>query len=170
MKTIAFAGSNSFNSINHKLVTYAASFVDNSEIIKLTDYDIPMFGIDYEENEGTPQGVKELDKKLSEVQLLIISVAEHNGNITAFFKNYIDWLSRYNIKFLKGKKIMLLSTSPGPGGGATALNIAKKTMPYFGAEVVASLSIGNFYDNYKEDKLIDKELNNSLRETLNNLK
>jgi len=169
-RVIAFAGSNSSKSINHELVTYAASQFNDSEVIKLTDYTIPMYGIDVEESEGIPNGVKELDKKLSEAELFIISVAEHNGNITAFLKNNIDWLSRNNREFLKDKKIIVLSTSPGPGGGASALNIIKKTLPYFGGEVIAELSIGSFYENFKEGKLINAELNNNLMEVLDNLK
>ena len=77
MKVLAFAGSNSSKSINHQLVTYVASLLNNSEVIKLTNYNFPMYSMDIEENKGIPEGVKNLDLKLATSDKLIISVAEH---------------------------------------------------------------------------------------------
>jgi NAD(P)H-dependent FMN reductase len=93
MKTIAFAGSNSSTSINHQLVSYAVKLVEDSEVIKLTDYNAPMYSQDLEKSEGIPQVIKDLNDKLSEANKLVISVCEHNGNISAFFKNILEWLS-----------------------------------------------------------------------------
>jgi len=170
MKIIALAGSNSSKSINHQLVSYAASQIDNSEVIRLTDYDIPMYSIDIEEEKAIPKGVKDLSEKLAEADAFIFSIAEHNGNISAFFKNVIDWLSRSNRKYLADKKIVLLSTSPGKGGAASALKITQNTLVHFGAEIVATLSIGSFYDNFKEGKITDKRLNNLLKKVLSKMK
>ena len=170
MKTIAFAGSNSKNSINHQLVTYVASLVKNSEVIKLSDYEIPMYGIDLEEANGIPKGVKALNKKLAEADQFIISVAEHNGNMTAFLKSNLDWLSRNDREFLKDKKIVLLSTSPGGRGGASALEATQKILPYFGGEVISTLSIGRFYDVFKDGEITDKEQKDNLLDLLNQLK
>jgi len=166
MKIIAFAGSNSSKSINHQLVSYAASLVSNTQVIKLTDYDMPIYSIDIEENKGIPEMVKALDKKLAEADKFIIAASEHNGNISAFFKNTLDWLSRNNRKFLENKKVVVLSTSPGKGGGATALQITQKTLPYFGAEIIASLSIGSFYDNFENGVLVNQEINDLLKEVV----
>ena len=170
MKIIALAGSNSSKSINHQLVTYAASLVENSEVIRLTDYEMPIYNMDIEEDAGIPDGVKMLDEKLEEASHFIISVSEHNGNISAFFKNILDWLSRNNRKFLEGKKIVLLSTSPGKGGAASALQVAQKTMPYFGGEVVGTLSVGSFYENIKDGKLVNEEIKDSLKDVLSKIK
>ncbi len=169
MKTIAFSGSNSSKSINQQLVTYAASLTDNSEVINLTDYDIPMYNMDIEENEGIPKNVKNLAEKLETANNLIISVSEHNGNISAFFKNILDWLSRNNRIFLENKKIIILSTSPGKGGGNSALKITEKTIPYFSGNVVATLSIGSFYDNFKDGKIVNEEINQDLKDVIANL-
>ncbi len=165
MKIIAFAGSNSKNSINHQLASYAGSLVKGSEIIKLSDYDIPMYSIDAEEATGIPNRVKELDQKLAQADALIISVAEHNGNITAFFKNILDWLSRNNRHFLDHKKVVILSTSPGQGGGASALSITEKTLPYFGATVVSTLSIPSFHKSMKNGILVS-EIESAIKKAL----
>jgi chromate reductase, NAD(P)H dehydrogenase (quinone) len=170
MKIIALAGSNSSKSINHQLVSYAASQINNSEVIRLTDYNIPMYSIDVEEEMGIPKGVKDLNQKLSEADAFILSVAEHNGNISAFFKSVVDWLSRNNRKYLVDKKIVLLSTSPGKGGATSALQITQKMLPHFGAEIVATLSIGSFYNNVKEGLIVDEKLNNLLKEALSKIK
>ncbi len=152
MKIIAFAGSNSSKSINHQLINYVASFVDKVDIIRLTDYQIPMYNIDVEEKDGIPAGVKALGEKLATADYLFISVAEHNGNITAFFKNILDWLSRNERTFLANKKVVLLGTSPGKGGAATAIQIAAKTLPYFGADVIKMISLASFYDKLVDGK------------------
>ena len=162
MKTIAFAGSNSSKSINHQLIKYIATLRPNTEVIKLTTYDIPMYNFDIEETKGIPNEVIRLDSKLAEADTFIISVAEHNGNITAFFKNSIDWLSRNNRDFLKNKKVILLSSSPGKGGASSALKITASTLPYFGAIVTNTLSIGDFYKVFKDGVLIDTLLNQKL--------
>ena len=53
---IAFAGSNSKNSINKDLATYAAGLVDgvNVTILDLNDFELPLYGIDYENEHGIP--------------------------------------------------------------------------------------------------------------------
>lgn len=167
MKIIAFAGSNSSTSINQHLVNYVAQITDNVEVIKLTDYSVPMYSEDYEKEHGIPTSIQSLDKKLSQADKFIISVNEHNGNLSAFFKNILDWLSRNNRAFLTNKKVILLSTSPGAGGAKSALAIAEKTLPYFGASIVNTLSIGSFYDVFKEGQLIDEELNKELQQNIN---
>jgi len=168
MKTIAFSGSNSKNSINQQLVTYAGSLVNDTEVINLSNYELPIYSIDIE-NVGMPENVKLLDQKLATTDQLIISVSEHNGNISAFFKNALDWLSRNNREFLKGKKVVVLSTSPGKGGANTALHITESTLPYFGANVVAIMSVPSFNANFENGKLINSDLNKTLNQALNKL-
>ena len=170
MKTIAFAGSNSSTSINHQLVSYAAKLVEHSEVIKLNYYFVPIYSLDLENSEGIPQSIKHLDAKLSESNKLVISVCEYNGNISAFFKNILEWLSRNNRDFLKNKQVVILSTSPGPGGAQTALSITERTLPYFGAEVVNKLSIKGFYDIFKDGKINDQELNSQLVKAINSFR
>jgi len=169
MKIIAFAGSNSSNSINHQLVSFAATLIDNSEIIQLTDFDIPMYNIDIE-NIGIPEGVVQLNEKLDEADSFIISVSEHNGNISAFFKNILDWLSRNNGNFLLDKKVVIISTSPGKGGAASALKITEKTLPYFKANIVGTLSVGEFYENFKDRTLVNLEIISNLQSVISKIK
>jgi len=151
-KILAFAGSNSSTSINHKLIQYIASEIKDHQvkILNLTSYTMPMYSEDEEKN-GFPAMVMELKNEISEVDALLISVNEHNGSFGAFFKNIIDWLSRFDRNFLEGKKLLLMSTSPGKRGGQTALGYAKSIFPRFGGEIVESFSFPSFYENFSEE-------------------
>ncbi len=164
--TIAFAGSNSSKSINHQVVTFVASLTENTEVIKLNSFKAPIYSSDIEEQSGIPQGIEDLNNKLAKADRLIISVAEHNGNLTAFFKNTLDWLSRNDREFLKDKEIVLLSSSPGPGGAASALATAEKTLPYFGATIKSTLSIGNFYQVFEDGKINDETIVSQIKASL----
>ena len=169
MKILAFAGSNSSKSINHQFIEYAAKQLTEHEVevIKLTDYNIPLYAIDLEQNEGFPDGIKLLHKKIRKADGIIISTAEHNGNITAFFKSFIDWISRYDREFLINKKWLLLSTAPGKRGGASALSIAKKTLDYFKGELIGTYSLSNFKTNFVDGDIVDNNINKDVNQLIN---
>ncbi|WP_109097545.1 NADPH-dependent FMN reductase [Aquimarina sp. AU58] len=169
-KIIAFAGSNSSTSINHKLVEFVVSEIKGHDIriINLVNYAMPMYSEDEEKKAGFPGMVMGLKQEISEADALIISVNEHNGSWSAFFKNVIDWLSRLDRNFLEGKKILLMSTSPGKRGGLSALEFAKNVFPRFGAEIVESFSFPSFYDNFsiESNTVTDETLLLGLNEVL----
>lgn len=160
-KILAFAGSNAIVSINQKLVDFAASQVVgcNVEILKLTNYELPFYSEDIERERGYSVDLKMLYNKIKESDALIISVNEHNNSISSFFKNTLDWLSRLDRKFLEGKKILLMSTSSGKRGAASALEYTKNVLPRFGGEVVESFSFPSFSENFSEEtQTISNEL------------
>lgn len=160
-KIIFFAGSNSSRSMNHKLVSFAASQVagHHVEIIKLTDYVLPLFGEDIEREMGYSETLKSLHAKIEQADALVISVNEHNRTVSAFFKNTIDWLSRLNRNFLDGKKVLLMSTSDGKRGASAALEYTEKVLPRFGALVVDSFSFPSFSENFSiETQSITNEI------------
>ena len=55
-KIITIAGSNSKDSINKSLLLYTSNFLENVEIISidLNDYELPIYGVDYETENGEP--------------------------------------------------------------------------------------------------------------------
>lgn len=174
MKNIlAFAGSNSSKSINHQLLQHVVDTIDNKEtnveLFRLTDFEIPMYSIDVETNDSIPKDVTRLNTKIKEADGLIISVAEHNGNITAFFKSTMDWLSRNNREFILDKKILLLSTSPGERGALSALEITTNMLSRMKANVASTQNIGNFFEHFKEGKIEDATLNSNIEKFLETL-
>ena len=173
MKVVAFAASSSKQSINKQLVTYAASLVENAEVevLDLNDYELPLFSVDVEKDLGQPALAQAFLDKLGSADALVISLAEHNGNYSAAWKNLFDWCTRIEQKIFQKKPTVLLSTSPGERGGATVMEIALNSMPRFAAEIKGSMSLPSFYDNFDTDngKVIHTEFDRQLHETMNRL-
>jgi len=170
MKLLAFAASSSSKSINKQLASYAASLVEGAdvEILDINDYEMPLFSEDKEKELGQPELAKQFFAKLGEADAIIISLAEHNGSYTAAYKNLFDWTSRVDMKLFQNKAVVYLSTSPGPGGGASVLAAATNSAPYFAADVKGSLSIPSFYDNFdmENQTLKNAELKDKLQTIL----
>ena len=162
-KILAFAGSNSKTSINKQLATYVASTVENAsfDVADLNDYQLPIFSLEIEA-EGFPQGVQDFNNLLSEYDGFVVSLAEHNGSYAAVFKNMYDWVSRIDRKVFKDKPVLLMATSPGGRGGQSVLASAAGAFPHAGANVVATFSLPSFYDNFKDGKVVEETLNESL--------
>ena len=161
---LAFTGSNSSTSINYELVKYTVSKIKNIPVrqLNMAHYPFPMYSEDLEREKGFSNSLVELSKDIKKSAGLIISVNEHNGNPSAYFKNLIDWLSRLDRQFMDGKKVLLMSTSPGRAGGEHSLTKIQDTIPRFGAEIVATFSLPSFGRNFStEDKKIT---DNGLRE------
>ena len=57
MNVLAFAASSSTQSINKKLVRYAASLLEGAQVqlLDLNDYELPLFSVDKEKKLGQPQ-------------------------------------------------------------------------------------------------------------------
>jgi chromate reductase len=173
MKIIAFAGSPSKKSINKKLATYAAGLFENAqvEILDLNDYEMPLFSVDVEEIIGEHPLAKAFLEKIATADLLVVSLAENNGNYSAAFKNLVDWCSRINGKIFQEKPMLLMATSPGARGGASVLEIAKNNFPRFATEIKAVFSLPSFNDNFdiESNVISNPELDDQLKEIIKNL-
>ena len=155
MKITAFAGSNSSTSVNKKLATYTASYFtgDEIKILDLNDYEMPLYSVDKELKRGIPQPAFEFANEIDNSDLLIISLAEHNGSYSTAFKNIFDWISRIpERKTFGNKPVFLMAAAPGPRGGATVLEIAKNRFPYNGGLVLDTFSLPNFNVNFDDVK------------------
>jgi NAD(P)H-dependent FMN reductase len=154
MKIIAFAASSSRKSINKQLAGYAAGLVENAqvEVLDINDYEMPLYSEDREAELGKPQLAQDFIDKIASADALVISFAEHNGSYTAAYKNLFDWSSRTVQKVYQNKPLVLLATSPGPGGAATVLGAAVNSAPFFDGDVKAHLSVPSFYDNFDTEK------------------
>ena len=167
-KIIAFAGSSSRSSINKQFAGYAGGLLENQqlEVLDLNDYELPMYSIDLENEEGIPQNAHLFLEKLHSANGIILSLAEHNGAYASAFKNLFDWMSRINGKLWNDIPMLLMATSPGGRGGATVLEVAMGRFPYMGGNIVGSFSLPNFYDNFKDGVLVNESLLVDLKETL----
>lgn len=164
-KIVAFAGSNSKNSINKQLVTYASSFLNEAsvQILDLNDFELPVYGIDLETEKGIPDNAYKFLNFIKESDGIILSLAEHNGAYATVFKNLFDWMSRIESKTFFGKPMLLMATSPGGRGGASVLEVAKSRFPYHNTNIIEVFSLPSFGTNFKDDKIVNKEFNLDLK-------
>ncbi len=166
-KIIALGGSNSKHSINKQLASYAANQSGlATTIIDLNDFEMPLYGIDLENDEGIPQKAHEFLNLIKENDGVIVSLAEHNGAYSAAFKNIYDWVSRIDGKLWSDKPMLLMATSPGGRGGQTVLEIAADRFPRMGANVVATYSLPSFGQNFSEEGIADEDLNKKFSSAL----
>ncbi|QLE02719.1 NAD(P)H-dependent oxidoreductase [Galbibacter sp. BG1] len=149
-KIIAFAGSNSSKSINYELVKYTVSLVDDFDIqlLNMANMPFPLFSEDDERKYGYKNSLVELKEDFDEADGVILSVNEHNGNPSAYFKNLIDWISRLERKFLEDKYVFLMGTSAGKRGALGAISVTENMLPRFGAKVENVFSLPEFNMNF----------------------
>lgn len=165
-KILAFAGSNSSTSINHVFVNYISSRINENqvEIIKLIDYPLPLFSVNLERDQGYPEPLRKLLSRIKLADGIIISVNEHNGTVSAFFKNVLDWLSRLEYKFLQNKKVMVVSVSTGRRGALSSNEYTQRVLPRFNGEVVSSFTFPSFEENFstESETIVNDDLSKQL--------
>ena len=169
MKITAFAGSNSTKSINKQLVEHTLTHFPDAEInlLDLNDFAMPVFSVDLESSEGYPEEARDFLRQFEDADLLVVSMAEHNGNFTAAFKNTLDWCSRIELKMFRKKPMFLMSTSPGGYGGKNALDAAVKRFPKHDAEIIETFSLPSFNENFSRGQgILDEELKAAFLEKL----
>ncbi|NQW79162.1 MAG: NAD(P)H-dependent oxidoreductase [Chitinophagaceae bacterium] len=174
MKIMAIGGSNSQNSINKALAYFAAQFFEKAIITKfdISSLNIPIYSIDNETILGMPLEVTNFASLIDETDLIILSLAENNGSFNVGLKNLLDWTSRIKErKLFNEKPMILMSTSPGPRGGATVLDSAKNIFPYLGADIRGTFSLPNFYQNFDFNKgITNDELLEELKTVISKIK
>ena len=172
MKIIAFGASPSKNSINKKLATYAATLFKNAEVevLDLNDFQMPLFTVDIEKEIGQHELAKAFLDKIGTAAILVLSMAENNGNYSAAFKNVFDWCTRINATVFQEKPMLLMATSTGARGGANVLEISKKAFPFYGGNIKATFSLPSFDANFdiEKSKISNIELDNQLKEIIKN--
>ncbi|WP_308993593.1 NAD(P)H-dependent oxidoreductase [Mariniflexile litorale] len=161
---IAFAGSNSKNSINKELAIYASSLVAdvNVNILDLNDFELPLYGIDLEKETGIPDNAHKFLDILKNTDGIILSLAEHNGAYSTAFKNLFDWLTRIEGKMFFNKPMLLMATSPGGRGGLSVLEIAQGRFAFHDATIIEAFSLPFFGNNFSDGKITNEDFDNQL--------
>ena len=173
MKIVAFGASYSKQSINKKLASYVAHQFGSHEVevLDLNQYDLPVFTVDLENEKGHPEIIQQFIQKLDSADLIVISMAEHNGSYTAAFKNLFDWTSRVKLNMFENKKLLLLSTSPGGRGAESSLKTAVERFPRHGATILDSYSLPNFHQNFDAEKgILQEEKKAQLTDIISHIK
>ena len=169
---LVFVGSNSSKSINEQLTKAVLKELNVTHtFVDLKTLDIPLFSEDLEREIKSPKGIVSLLDKINSFEHIFITTNEHNGNLSAFFKNIIDWLSRADKIFLQGKKIFILSTSNGKRGGLGANESLQKMIERFGCEVYESYAFSSFSENFNKEtqQITNKDFLQEIDDKLNRI-
>ncbi|MEL6660003.1 MAG: NAD(P)H-dependent oxidoreductase [Bacteroidota bacterium] len=168
-KILAFGASNSRNSINKQLASYAAGQLTDATItlLDLNDFEMPIYSIDREKESGIPQLAEQFKQHVRNADGIVISFAEHNGAYTAAFKNVMDWMSRLEGSIWEDKPMLLLATSPGGRGGKNVLDLAYHVFSFQNKNVSGSFSLPRFKQNFSpEEGVLDPTMAAELRDQL----
>jgi hypothetical protein len=112
---------------------------------------MPIYSVDREREDGIPAPAHAFFRRIGQADAILVSFAEHNGSVTAAWKNVFDWMSRIEMKLWQGKRMVLLAASPGPRAGAGVLDGQAALAPHFGGEVRGRLGIGRWRDAWDDD-------------------
>ena len=158
---LVFGASNSKNSINRKLASFAANQLQDADInlLDLNDFEMPIYSIDREKENGIHPLALQFKEEIKKADGILISFAEHNGSYTTAFKNIYDWISRIESNVWLDKPMLLLSTSPGGRGGQFVLDTAYTRFKFTNSNTVLRFSLPFFLQNFSEEAgILDEAL------------
>ena len=153
---LAFGASNSKISINKAFATYAANQLNNVKItiVDLNDYEMPIYSLDREGADGVHPRAKAFYEKIGKRDAIIVSFAEHNGFVTAAWKNIFDWMSRIDTKVWQDKPAVILAATPGWRAGANVLQTQETMAPFFGMDIKGKYGVGHWPEARDGTKLV----------------
>lgn len=160
IKVLALAGSTREASVNKKLILEATNIAQNLEaktfFVNFNEYPIPFYEGDLEMEKGMPENAKKLRRLMIQSDIILIASPEYNGSLPGILKNAIDWASRSETgepsrDAFKGKKFVIMSASPGPGGGVRALTHLRTILENVGGTVISQqIVVPDAYNAFDE--------------------
>lgn len=169
---LVLVGSNSSTSINKQLTLGVLKQLNVTyDYLDLKSLDIPMFSEDLEREIKSPDSINSILEQINSANSIFFVTNEHNGSMSAFLKNILDWLSRVNRKFLEGKKVFVLSTSNGKRGGLGANEMLQRLVKSFGCEIYEAVYFPSFSENFdiESQKVKNNDLLSEIDQKLNKI-
>ena len=126
-------------------------------VLKLSD--VPFYNQD-EDNETPPAGAAALRAAIANADGVVFASPEYNYGTTGAMKNAIDWGSRpFGKGALKGKPVLILTSSPGSTGGVRAQAQLRESLTAAGARVVnyPHLAIPGVAEKVKDGVFTDEK-------------
>lgn len=139
-------GSTRAKSLNRQLLATLATKLSpriTSAFLELSHDVLPMYSRDLEADGRCLAVAARLHSSIVAARGLIVASPEHNGLISAFLENVVDWISilpridRGYVNAFQGKPLLLCSASTGSTGGAQGLNSARTLFSHLGARVMS---------------------------------
>ena len=119
--------------------------------------ELPPYNSDLEAGE-LPASVAAFKAAVSAADGLVICSPEYNGGMSGVLKNALDWASRPgNAAPLKGKPVLLMSSSPGFTGGMRAHAQLRETLASTLSRVLVQppVVIAGVHEKIREGRFVD---------------
>src|SRR5437660_12722964 len=102
---------------------------------------MPIYNLDEHEKNGFDENALKLQGLLTQHDGLLIASPEYNGSLPAALKNAIDWASRPNDRYdrgkvFRGKVAAIMTASPGSLGGVRSLAHLRGVLTSVGVHVL----------------------------------
>jgi NAD(P)H-dependent FMN reductase len=153
-RLLAFAASLRQASLHKRLIGIAADLARQAgatvDLADIREFDMPFYDGDLQQRDGLPAGAREFERRLGQVEGLMIASPEYNYSMPAVLKNLIDWVSRFRPMPLRGKSALLLSTSNGLVGGNRGLWALRPPLEQLGVHVYPDM-----FSLAQGDKVLD---------------
>ena len=144
-RVLLVGGSLRQGSYNQALLHHLATYLPAQTTVQTlqpASVALPLFNQDIERMPAHLQAAAQIHAQFSQAEGLLVAVPEYNGQVTAYFKNLIDWMSRlpyvsddFSNAFLD-KPVLLCSASTGHTGGALGIQSARQLLAYVGGSVL----------------------------------
>tara|TARA_Y100001978_G_C23532677_1_gene355751 strand:+ start:102 stop:638 length:537 start_codon:yes stop_codon:yes gene_type:complete len=127
-----------------------------SEIIDLTEFNIPLYNPRIHSKNEIPNEIISLKKKLFDTEKWIICAPEYNGSIPPILSNFIAWLSISGDDFrnlFNGQPIAIATFSGGPG--IELITSLRIQLAHLGSQVVGRHLSANYNKPASEKSIED---------------
>lgn len=148
---LTIIGSNSTTSINREVAKKVNELV-NINILDIDGESVPLYSPELEAK-GFPSEIQRVYDEIKSEDTFVLFTPEYNGFTTPYFKNIFDWVSRIEHQFLKDKKVVVISVSPGQMGGASVRSFFEGSLHFFGASETVTYGVGDYYTKLEENTL-----------------
>lgn len=139
LNVLVVAASLRAESLNARLAALAADVARASgagvDHASMREFEVPSYDGDAEHADGIPKGAGEFQRRIAACDAFIVSSPEYNGSMPGFFKNLIDWTSRFRPQPFDGKQGLLMSASPSMIGGNRGLWALRVPFEHLGARI-----------------------------------
>jgi chromate reductase len=118
---------------------------------------VPLYNADLD-GEDKPAAVVALKNAIRDCDGLVLSSPEYNYGISGVLKNALDWASRPGYdSVLKGKPVLIMTSSPGMVGGVRAQGQLRQTLAATLSRVVAvpEVVISQVNKKVQDGRLVD---------------
>jgi len=168
-RILVIPGSSRTGSLNHKLALTVADHLPaqlHIDVLAPEHVQLPLYCQDLETDAQHRALLGSLHARFAAAHGFIVASPEHNGCVSAYLKNLVDWVSRLARldpaaanPFLH-KPLLLATATTSWKGGVLGLQVARSLFAYLGCLVLPETLIladaGNAWDD--EDLLMDLQL------------